>query len=144
MRQPPPTVARGAWHRRRRRHLSISFISYAIIQSFLIVFSAFDISCNARIFFWFFAYYVYKIKIEPSFHSFAASIPVRRAHFRPMRISSHQSCKSHSMQKLSMQVPTEFQIFGVRKINRWLKVRARCFPRRQRNYKEQPKQSIYA
>ena len=35
--------------------------------------------------------YVYKIKIEPNFHSFAASIPVRRAHFRPMRIPSHQS-----------------------------------------------------
>ena len=28
---------------------------------------------------------------------------------------------------------TEIQIFGVRKINRWLKVRARCFSRRQRS-----------
>ena len=95
-----------AGHHRRvwRRAAGGHFILYVIIQLRAGMYSAFDISCNARIFFWFFACYVYKIKIEPNFHSFAASIPVRRAHFRPMRISSHQSCKSHSMQKLSMQV----------------------------------------
>ena len=95
-----------AGHHRRvwRRAAGGHFILYVIIQLRAGMYSAFDYSCIARTCFCSSAYYVYKIKIEPSFHSFAASIPVRRAHFRPMRISSHQSCKSHSMQKLSMQV----------------------------------------
>ena len=95
-----------AGHHRRvwRRAAGGHFILYVIIHLRAGMYSAFDYSCIARTCFCPSAYYVYKIKIEPNFHSFAASIPVRRAHFRPMRISSHQSCKSHSMQKLSMQV----------------------------------------